>query len=118
MTTYAKAPKGVSIAPYLTPGATYKVLAGINNDMFTINDDDGEMLYCLWSGCGHIKGDSWERVQVLDESSDDDAIIRLAIECGLGDEDLSTDKQVITDYGDTTAAVLTFARRLLAQHQK
>lgn len=44
----------------------------------------------------------------------DEEIIKLAIECGIGDKDLSEDGSVVSDYGDITENVIEFSARLLA----
>lgn len=58
--TYAVAPEGCE--DYLTPGKMYETL-NVDDDGFDVIDDDGDVLYCLWKGCAHSKGD-WGRVDV------------------------------------------------------
>ncbi len=61
MTQYATAPDPIpSGAPYLTPGKRYAILdskAGPASSLFSILDNDGDILICLLNGCHHLEGD-------------------------------------------------------------
>ena len=66
MTTkvYAKAPDVVPVS-YFTPGKLYPVLSEEGRG-FEINYDDcaDPKSFRLWSGCGHLLGGNWERVEI------------------------------------------------------
>ena len=50
------APKGME--PYITEGKSYPMIESDRHG-FTTLDDDGEVICCLWQGCGHQV--VWER---------------------------------------------------------
>lgn len=51
----------------ITPGKKYETSEGASPRSFTIRSDTGGKLFCLWRGCAHLDGGSWQRVE---ESSD------------------------------------------------
>jgi len=75
MTTYAIPPEGSHDA--LTFGKRYAVLTGDErhdfdiehdnpNTVFSVVDDEGFKLFCLWEGCSHINNADWQRVDEED----------------------------------------------------
>jgi len=50
------APKGCP--KYFTQGKEYEV-SNIYEDMFTVKNDTGNILRCLFKGCGHLNGRDW-----------------------------------------------------------
>lgn len=45
-------------------------------------------------------------------------VMTLAVECGVCDETLSSAEQVVSDFGDITAEILEFARRVAEAERK
>lgn len=68
MPVYAKAPVDVygdDGERYITAGRRYEVTP-VDEQVFKIRDDDGDLLFCLWRGCAHIDYGDWQRVEVPD----------------------------------------------------
>lgn len=62
---------------YLIPGKWYPLVPSERFDVgesgevlggFSIIDDEGDDIFCLWSACGHLEGGNWTRIE---EESDD-----------------------------------------------
>lgn len=52
--------------PYLSPNKLYPIYVW-DNSSFEITSDDGEMAYCLMTGCAHLGGGDWEIIEVENE---------------------------------------------------
>lgn len=76
MTIYARAPLDAKpLNNRITPGREYPVLEGderhhfILNDFdlgphcFSIRNDHGATIFCVWECCAHLAGAAWERVE-------------------------------------------------------
>lgn len=48
---------------YITRGKFYKVSVDIDK-LFSITDDEGEVIYCNWVSCPHLGGFDWRKVVV------------------------------------------------------
>lgn len=60
MTVYAKCPEGDW--DYLTAGKLYPV-HNEHSGGFSLVDNEGDEISCLWNNCPHIDGYNWERVE-------------------------------------------------------
>lgn len=45
---------------YLTDGKAYDILED-DGRLFTIVDDQGDEIDCLWEGCAHLDGGNWSK---------------------------------------------------------
>lgn len=47
----------------ITPGRRYPTRPGDSDGEFRITTDAGSEIYCLWNGCAHLGGGSWQRIE-------------------------------------------------------
>lgn len=52
---------------YLTAGKRYEVVEDFGL-YFDIIDDGGGVDHCCWSGCGHLDGGNWTRIEVDEDA--------------------------------------------------
>lgn len=64
MTVYAKI-KSLLIPEYLTKGKEYEVIEECG-DIFFIICDINQIICCEWSGCPHLNGGNWQRIERQD----------------------------------------------------
>jgi len=97
MPTYAIPPEGC--ASYLTAGKRYEVLREETIRGFYITDNDGDEIYCLWDGCGHLDGGDWTREEVTQDDTETlrDRFAMAALQGELAAQD---DDDIRRDYSD------------------
>lgn len=62
MAIYARTPKHINDAEYLTADSDYR-LTHEAGPRFWVLDDEGDEISCLWEGCAHLSGGEWTRVE-------------------------------------------------------
>lgn len=62
MTVYAIADEVPATTPYIIAGKQYEVFAD-GEDIFRIYAEKGLKPYCRWTGCAHLYGGNWRRVE-------------------------------------------------------